>query len=305
MVSSPKSRWLHPLPRMIANPLYFSFASGRSAGLQGGLTQHRGPRAARGPRRAWSREARDGAPLHPRRGTGGGARARRVPRSREVGGRALTGQPTSGSSTRNRSLGRGGAPRSGRLALRPRQGVGDAVHRGGRREIPRAFRIVGMMSTDRTGARCPCSQPGAAEDDRDLLGRPLDAAVVARNGVRRVVGQRGDQVGTVVRGLGVDQLLGVRPEPPCARPGWASGPSGPARPACSGRRRCRQTAVTSGMPSMISAASATFSDDWSNNHTFSMSRCRTSRGSPFRQRLQRRLRPVVVARRSRRRRSTS
>ena len=34
MVSSPKSRWLHPLPRMIANPLYFRFASGRSAGFK-------------------------------------------------------------------------------------------------------------------------------------------------------------------------------------------------------------------------------------------------------------------------------
>jgi NADPH:quinone reductase-like Zn-dependent oxidoreductase len=34
MVSSPKSRWLHPLPRMIANPLYFSLASGRGPGFK-------------------------------------------------------------------------------------------------------------------------------------------------------------------------------------------------------------------------------------------------------------------------------
>lgn len=34
MVSSPKSRWLHPLPRMIAGPLYFSFASGRAPGFK-------------------------------------------------------------------------------------------------------------------------------------------------------------------------------------------------------------------------------------------------------------------------------
>jgi NADPH:quinone reductase-like Zn-dependent oxidoreductase len=29
MVTSPKSRWLHPLPRMVANPLYFAFVGGR------------------------------------------------------------------------------------------------------------------------------------------------------------------------------------------------------------------------------------------------------------------------------------
>ncbi len=34
MVTSPKSRWLHPLPRMIMNPLYFSLASGRSPGFK-------------------------------------------------------------------------------------------------------------------------------------------------------------------------------------------------------------------------------------------------------------------------------
>jgi NADPH:quinone reductase-like Zn-dependent oxidoreductase len=34
MVTSPKSRWLHPLPRMIANPLYFSLASGRAPGFK-------------------------------------------------------------------------------------------------------------------------------------------------------------------------------------------------------------------------------------------------------------------------------
>ena len=28
MVTSPKTRWLHPLPRMIANPLYFAIAPG-------------------------------------------------------------------------------------------------------------------------------------------------------------------------------------------------------------------------------------------------------------------------------------
>jgi NADPH:quinone reductase-like Zn-dependent oxidoreductase len=34
MVTSPKSRWLRPLPRMLANPLYFAVASGRSAGFK-------------------------------------------------------------------------------------------------------------------------------------------------------------------------------------------------------------------------------------------------------------------------------
>jgi NADPH:quinone reductase-like Zn-dependent oxidoreductase len=35
MVTSPKSRWLHPLPRMIANPLYFGLVRGRrSAGFK-------------------------------------------------------------------------------------------------------------------------------------------------------------------------------------------------------------------------------------------------------------------------------
>ena len=34
MVSSPKSRWLHPLPRMIANPLYFMLASGHGPGFK-------------------------------------------------------------------------------------------------------------------------------------------------------------------------------------------------------------------------------------------------------------------------------
>jgi NADPH:quinone reductase-like Zn-dependent oxidoreductase len=34
MVTSPKSRWLHPLPRMIANPLYFAFAQGRGPGFK-------------------------------------------------------------------------------------------------------------------------------------------------------------------------------------------------------------------------------------------------------------------------------
>jgi len=34
MVTSPKSRWLRPLPRMIANPLYFRFGRGRSAGFR-------------------------------------------------------------------------------------------------------------------------------------------------------------------------------------------------------------------------------------------------------------------------------
>ena len=34
MVTSPKTRWLHPLPRMIANPLYFALAPGRSPGFK-------------------------------------------------------------------------------------------------------------------------------------------------------------------------------------------------------------------------------------------------------------------------------
>ncbi len=34
MVTSPKTRWLHPLPRMIANPLYFAFAPGRAPGFK-------------------------------------------------------------------------------------------------------------------------------------------------------------------------------------------------------------------------------------------------------------------------------
>ncbi len=34
MVTSPKTRWLHPLPRMIANPLYFAIAPGRSPGFK-------------------------------------------------------------------------------------------------------------------------------------------------------------------------------------------------------------------------------------------------------------------------------
>jgi NADPH:quinone reductase-like Zn-dependent oxidoreductase len=34
MVSSPKSRWLHPLPRMLANPLYFMLASGHGPGFK-------------------------------------------------------------------------------------------------------------------------------------------------------------------------------------------------------------------------------------------------------------------------------
>jgi NADPH:quinone reductase-like Zn-dependent oxidoreductase len=34
MVTSPKSRWLHPLPRMIANPLYFALAPGRAPGFK-------------------------------------------------------------------------------------------------------------------------------------------------------------------------------------------------------------------------------------------------------------------------------
>ena len=34
MVSSPKSRWLHPLPRMVANPLYFMLASGHGPGFK-------------------------------------------------------------------------------------------------------------------------------------------------------------------------------------------------------------------------------------------------------------------------------
>jgi NADPH:quinone reductase-like Zn-dependent oxidoreductase len=34
MVTSPKTRWLHPLPRMIATPLYFSLAPGRAPGFK-------------------------------------------------------------------------------------------------------------------------------------------------------------------------------------------------------------------------------------------------------------------------------
>ena len=34
MITSPKTRWLHPLPRMIANPLYFSLAPGRAPGFK-------------------------------------------------------------------------------------------------------------------------------------------------------------------------------------------------------------------------------------------------------------------------------
>jgi NADPH:quinone reductase-like Zn-dependent oxidoreductase len=34
MITSPKSRWLHPLPRMIANPLYFAVAPGRAPGFK-------------------------------------------------------------------------------------------------------------------------------------------------------------------------------------------------------------------------------------------------------------------------------
>ena len=41
MVTSPKCRWLRPLPRMVANPLYFMLASGHGRRLQGGRAQHR------------------------------------------------------------------------------------------------------------------------------------------------------------------------------------------------------------------------------------------------------------------------
>ena len=34
MVTAPKSRWVHPLPRMLANPLYFAFTSGRHRGFK-------------------------------------------------------------------------------------------------------------------------------------------------------------------------------------------------------------------------------------------------------------------------------
>jgi NADPH:quinone reductase-like Zn-dependent oxidoreductase len=34
MVTAPKGRWLRPLPRMIANPLYFRFAPGRAPGFK-------------------------------------------------------------------------------------------------------------------------------------------------------------------------------------------------------------------------------------------------------------------------------
>jgi NADPH:quinone reductase-like Zn-dependent oxidoreductase len=34
MVSSPKSRWLHPLPRLITTPLYFMLASGHGPGFK-------------------------------------------------------------------------------------------------------------------------------------------------------------------------------------------------------------------------------------------------------------------------------
>lgn len=34
MITSPKSRWLHPLPRMLANPLYFAIAAGRGPGFK-------------------------------------------------------------------------------------------------------------------------------------------------------------------------------------------------------------------------------------------------------------------------------
>ena len=34
MITSPKTRWLHPLPRMIANPLYFALAPGRAPGFK-------------------------------------------------------------------------------------------------------------------------------------------------------------------------------------------------------------------------------------------------------------------------------
>ncbi len=34
MVTSPKSRWLHPLPRMLANPLYFAIAPRTTAGFK-------------------------------------------------------------------------------------------------------------------------------------------------------------------------------------------------------------------------------------------------------------------------------
>ena len=47
---SPQSRWLQPLPRMLANPLYFKLAPG-TVPAQGRRAQHRGPRAARRPRR--------------------------------------------------------------------------------------------------------------------------------------------------------------------------------------------------------------------------------------------------------------
>ena len=34
MVTSPKTGWFHPLPRMIANPLYFALAPGRAPGFK-------------------------------------------------------------------------------------------------------------------------------------------------------------------------------------------------------------------------------------------------------------------------------
>ena len=75
-----------------------------------------------------------------------------------------------------------------------------------------------MMSTDLTSARRSCAgQARAGEDDRDLLRRSLDAAVVAEHGVRRVVGQGRDQVGAVVGGLGVDELLRLAREPQLLR----------------------------------------------------------------------------------------
>ena len=102
MISSPKSRWLHPLPRMIANPLYFMLASGHGPGFKVAARNTAdlellADLATRGLVK----------PVMDRRFTldeapGGGPPAGRVPCPREVGGRALTAQPTSGSSTRKR-----------------------------------------------------------------------------------------------------------------------------------------------------------------------------------------------------------
>ena len=61
--------------------------------------------------------------------------------------------------------------------------------------------------------------------------------MVARDGVRRVVGKRGDQVRAVIGGLGVDELLRLAGRTRPSRRGSACGPTAPGRRGRSGHRR--------------------------------------------------------------------